>query len=75
MAGNGICGGRYPVLTSVDSPAIVYQSCIEVDDLNTTMEGYYTFRYLLPDEEPNTNPEHAHDIDPSLLFRVHVNPL
>ena len=54
---------------------IVYSNCIEVTELNTVMDGYYTFRYLRPDEKPNEEPENMQDIDPALLFRVNVSPL
>jgi hypothetical protein len=54
---------------------MVYQNCIEVDDLISVMDGYFTFRYLLPGEEPNEEPENLNEIDPSLLFKVHVNPI
>jgi hypothetical protein len=39
------------------------------------MDGYFTFRYLLPGEVPNEGPENLAEIDPNLLFRVDVNPL
>ena len=54
---------------------MVYQNCIEVDDLTTIMDGYFIFRYLLPGEVPNEDPENVNEIDPSLLFKVHVNPI
>jgi len=53
----------------------VYQSCIEVEDLNSIMDGYFTFRYLKQGEAPNEEPENITDIDPSLLFKVYVNPI
>jgi hypothetical protein len=53
----------------------VYQNCIEVDDLNTIMDGYFTFRYLLPGEIPNEEPENVNEIDPALLFKVNVAPI
>ena len=39
------------------------------------MEGYFTFRYLRPNEEPNEDPENLQEIDPSLLFKVDVAPI
>jgi hypothetical protein len=39
------------------------------------MDGYFTFRYLVPGEVPNEEPENLNEIDPSLLFRVNVSPL
>jgi hypothetical protein len=67
--------GRFPCFLGHHQVSMVYQNCIEVDDLNSVMDGYFTFRYLLPDEEPNEEPENVSEIDPSLLFKVHVNPI
>jgi hypothetical protein len=39
------------------------------------MDGYFLFRYILPGEEPNEDPENVNDIDPSILFKVFVNPV
>ncbi len=39
------------------------------------MDGYFTFRYLMPGEIPNEEPENINDIDPGLLFKVHVKPI
>jgi len=39
------------------------------------MDGYFTFRYLLPGEVPNEEPENVNEIDPSLLFKVNVSPI
>jgi len=39
------------------------------------MDGYFTFRYLLPGEIPNEQPENINEIDPSLLFKVSVKPI
>jgi len=39
------------------------------------MDGYYTFRYLRPDEIPSEEPENIEDIDPSLIFTVNVSPI
>ena len=67
--------GRFPCFLGHHQEAMVYQNCIDVDDLNSVMDGYFTFRYLLPGEEPNEEPENVNEIDPSLLFKVHVNPI
>jgi len=53
---------------------LVFQSCVEVDELNTVMDGYLTFRYLRPGEVPNEEPENVQDVEPALLFRVDVTP-
>lgn len=54
---------------------MVFQNCVEVDELISVMDGYFQFRYLRPDEEANEQPERLEDIDPSQLFRVNVAPV
>lgn len=73
-AGKGIVG-RFPVFLRPDQEPIIYQNCIEVDELNSIMDGYFMFRYLKEKEVPNEDPENIQDIDPSLLFKVNVAPL
>lgn len=43
-------------------------------DLEHVIEGYYTFRYLKEGEEADEKPENIADVDPSLLFKVYINP-
>lgn len=65
----------FPCFIDSSQDPFVYQNCIEVEELNTIMEGYFTFRYLRPNEEPNEDPENLQEIDPSLLFKVDVAPI
>ena len=37
-------------------------------NLDTIANGYFVFRYLRPDEEPNELPEDPKDCDQKLLF-------
>lgn len=45
-----------------------------MDDLDYKIEGYFTFRWLVPGEVPNTNPENIESVDKSLLFKVYIGP-
>ena len=45
-----------------------------MNDLNYTIEGYYTFRYLREGEEGDDKPENIADVDPKLLFKAYINP-
>jgi hypothetical protein len=76
-AGLGI-GGKFPVLASANMDPLVFQNCVEVDELITIMDGYLQFRLLQPEEvegSPSDRPERLEDIDPSYLFHVNVAPV
>jgi hypothetical protein len=49
--------GKFPMFQSIDTPMLVYQNCIEMDELDFTVQGYYICRYFLPGDIPNENPE------------------
>jgi len=55
-AGSGI-SGKFPLLIGQETEPLVFQSCIEVSELETVMDGYFTFRYLRDGEIPNEGPE------------------
>lgn len=76
MAGNGVnCNNNlYPVFRTKEDTPFVYQNCLEMNDLNYTIEGYYLFRYLREGEVADERPENPQEIDPSLLFKVYIKP-
>lgn len=76
VAGNGVnCNNNlFPVFKTEKDAPFVYQNCLEMNNLNYTIEGCYHFRYLREGEVPNDAPERIEDVDPKLLFKVFIKP-
>lgn len=45
-----------------------------MNDLDYTVEGYFTLRYLKEGEIADDTAENVAEVDPSLLFKVYINP-
>jgi uncharacterized protein affecting Mg2+/Co2+ transport len=38
--------GEYPILSHLDQPKFVFESCQPVEQLNAQMMGYFDFKYI-----------------------------
>ncbi|CDW87006.1 UNKNOWN [Stylonychia lemnae] len=76
VAGNGLScqNKKFPIFNQPTDPVFIYTNVLEMNDLDYTVEGYFTLRYLKEGEKADDTAENVSDVDPSLLFKVYINP-